>query len=724
MRNCLGLLCLSCLLPSVVSAQDIEPRLVHLRSGSVREWAEFPLTAQAAEFDATFAAEPNSGEATLSLRQQDVKQTWRVLLNGKSLGNLVIDENDMRLYFAIPPGTLKATGNRLQIVPTSRSDKNSDDIRVGELKVDRRPMREVLNEGTASFEVTDADSGKALPCRITILDEHGSLQTTGTEQAARQTHAAVSKAWLKALADRAELPALPASGTEDARLLQLAIRAGTVFSGTGTATLGLPTGRYVAFIGRGFECSLERVEFEVRSGADSKQSVRLRREVETDGLIACDTHSHTLSYSGHGDAMLTERIVTIAAEGLELPVAADHNVHVDYDSLAARMNLRQHFTPVIGNEVTTSVGHFNIFPIKPGSRVVDHKETDWGKLLDAIYATPGVRVAVLNHARDVHSNVRPFGPKLFNPVVGENVAGWPLRFNAIETVNSGTTQYDPLQLFHDWMSLLNRGLKVVPIGSSDSHDVARHFVGQGRTYIRSDDRDVSDISIDAAMSSLTAGRALVSYGLLTELKVSSHTETNVGTKKHDAIIRVLGPHWVSADKVRLYLNGELYQELQIAAQTRTTQPRGVVWSGTISLPALLHDVHVVAIATGPGIDGAHWKTAKPYQWLSEDWTPRVIGCSEAVWLDADQDGQFRSARDYAQQAVTSSGRDFKRLMQELAKFDAATAAQAAHLIESELKEAEREQLGAALKAAAPQTQAGFARYRDAKQQSERARVQE
>lgn len=721
MRALVRPLCFFSLLTSAVAAQDIEPRLVHLRSGSTREWAEFPLTAQAAELDATFIAEPNAAEATLTLRQQDVKQTWRVLLNEKPLGNLVIDENDMRLYFPIPPGALKAGSNRLQVVPTSRSDKTTDDIRVGELRVDRRQSRDVLNEATVTFDVVDADSGKPLPCRITLLDQHGSLQTTGTEQLARQVHTTFSKAWLKAVAEKAELPALPLADSEDARLLQLAIRAGTVFSGTGNATLGLPAGRYVAFVGRGFEYSLKRVEFELQKGSALKHSIKLRREVPTEGLVACDTHSHTLSYSGHGDAMLSERLVTIAAEGLELPVAADHNVHVDYESLAARMSLRQHFTPLMGNEVTTSVGHFNIFPIKPGSRVVDHKETDWGKLFDAISATPGVRVAVLNHARDLHSNVRPFGPKVFNDVAGENVAGWPLCFNAMETVNSGTTQYEPLRLFHDWMSLLNRGLKVTPIGSSDSHDVARHFVGQGRTYIRCDDRDVGQIPIDSAMSNLIAGRSMVSYGLLTELKLRTHVSIG-DANKHEAAIRVLGPHWVSADRVRLYVNGELLREVPIDVANRTSQPRGVIWSGNVELPRMQQDIHVIAIALGPGIDGPHWKTAKPYQWLSEEWTPHVIGCSEAVWLDADGDGKFQAAREYAERALDASAGDFKRLMQELSKFDAATAAQAAHLIESNLKDADRPRLEAAVKTAATQTQIGFERYREAKQKTERARI--
>ena len=132
----------------------------------------------------------------------------------------------------------------------------------------------------------------------------------------------------------------------------------------------------------------------------------IRREVDTTGYVACDTHIHTLTHSGHGDATLNERMITLAGEGIELPIATDHNVHIDYEAEARRLNVRQYFTPVIGNEVTTAVGHFNVFPVQPAARVPDHKHKEWAGIFDAIFATPGVKVAILNHARE-NLRVRP-----------------------------------------------------------------------------------------------------------------------------------------------------------------------------------------------------------------------------------------------------------------------------------------------------------------------------
>ena len=63
----------------------INGRLHHLRQGNQREWSDFPEQAEGPSLAVRFQAEANAAEQTLRLRQQDVKQTWKVLLNGKEL---------------------------------------------------------------------------------------------------------------------------------------------------------------------------------------------------------------------------------------------------------------------------------------------------------------------------------------------------------------------------------------------------------------------------------------------------------------------------------------------------------------------------------------------------------------------------------------------------------------------------------------------------------------
>ena len=683
--------------PLVSSAEFTGPlmlseRLHHLRIDGPREWSEFPETPEGPRLELKFVARKNAAEQTLSLRQQDVKQPWLVQLNGRELGRLVIDENDMVLYFAVPAGALADGENTLRIEQEPRS-KQPDDVRVGGISLLPRSRADALAEARIEIEVVDVGSGEVLPARITVLNADGALQTV----------AAVSND-------------------------HLAVRPGIVYTAAGKAQFGVPAGRYTVHAGRGFEYSLDTAMFEAPAGQTIRRTLKIRREVPTAGYVACDTHVHTLTFSGHGDATAAERMITLAAEGIELPIATDHNRHVDHEPLARQMQLRQHFTPVVGNEFTTSVGHFNVFPARPEVAAPDWKSIDWRTLFAGVFATPDVKVAILNHARDLHAGVRPFGPKLQNAAAGANLEGWQLRANAMEVVNSGSVQTDVMQLFHDWMTQLNHGQMLAPVGGSDSHDVGRHFVGQGRTYVRARDTDPGDISVDEAVNSFLQGRVMVSYGLLAELTVNDRFGPGelvpATDEKVEARVRVLGPHWVEARKVLLFANGQLIREAEIPPKmTESPSEPGVLWTGGWTLDRPRHDVHLVAIATGPGVNGLYWKTAKPYQPTSPDWTASVLGASGAVWLDVDGDGRRTPAIDYARPLVAAHQEDLPALLAVLADYDAAVGIQAAHLWQGSGNSWTSANSQAALQAAAPQVQRGIREFLEAARDNEIARLQ-
>ena len=687
----------TCSAEPAIEPQVLTKALHHLRIAGPREWSDFPEQPEASDLELRFTAKENGAEAALVLRQQDVKQTWRVLLNGEKLGSLIADENDMVIALSVPAGRLKDGENILRIeqVPGSKA---TDDIRIGSVRLYSRPVKQVLAQASVTVDLRDADSGERLPGRLTILNEQGSLQTVG---------------------------AASSSTT--------AVRPGVIYTSTGKAEFGLPSGKYTIYAGRGFEYSLDARPLEVAAGEVHSVSLKIRREVPTKGYIACDTHTHTLTHSGHGDATVEERMITLAGEGIELPIATDHNRHIDQGPFAERAGVRRYFTPVIGNEVTTPVGHFNVFPIRADAKIPNFQSKDWKTIFDSIYSTPDVKVAILNHARDLHSGVRPFGPKMHNAVVGENLEGWQLRANAMEVVNSGAVQSDPLRLFQDWMGMVNRGHQLTPVGASDSHDVARFIIGQGRTYIRARDDNPGAIDLDEAVDSFVQGRVLVSYGLLTELTVDDKFGPGglapVKNKEVQVRIRVLGPHWVQADKVMLFVNGQLAREERIE-QIVKPGPKierlatGVLWQAVWTLEKPRHDVHLVVIAMGPGIGGLYWPTAKPYQPTSPVWKSQVIGASGAVWLDGDGDGRKTPAYGYAQTVMKESGGDLKELLARLADYDEAVSAQAAHLWQSTGKSLLAEEAQAEIKKATPKVAQGIRAYLDAWRENQAARAGE
>jgi len=673
---------------ALAQPRTLDADLHHLRIDGPREWSQFPEAPEASALELAFEATPNEGEATLRLRQQDVKQSWRVRLNDEPLGTLIQDENDLALALPVPPKALKAGRNVLNIEQDIGPRSAPDDIRVGEISLDLRPKLDVLNEASLEIRVTE-DSKTSVPCRVTIVDERGALTPLHVEPSPR-----------------------------------LAVRTGVIYTADGAARCGLPAGKYVVSAGRGFEYSLAKAEIDVAVGETTSVSLSIRREVPTEGWIACDTHIHTLSDSGHGDASVEERMVTLAGEGIELAIATDHNVQIDQRPVAERVGVNQHFTTVVGNEVTTPVGHFNIFPVEAGGSRPHPHHRDWPAIFEEIQKT-NPQIVILNHARDLHSGFRPFGPEHFNAAVGKQLDGWPIGFNAMEVVNSGATQTDALRLFHDWMSLLNAGHDIAPIGSSDSHDVTRYIAGQGRTYIRGDDSDASAIDVAKAVASVQRGQVRVSYGLLTELAVGDAGPGDLAPPADDELkvtLRVLGPSWVKADRIALFVNGVLVRGEEITEVRKKELPEGMKFEQTWTLPKPKHDVHLVAIASGPEIDAPYWPTAKPYQPTSPDWTPQVLGCSGAVWIDGDGDGKKSAAREYAQKACDAANGDLDRLVALLGKYDEAVAAQAAAIFHEQNPKSFNT-LAQPFDGAAEQVRSGFVAYFEAERASVKAQIE-
>ena len=104
---------------------------------------------------------------------------------------------------------------------------------------------------------------------------------------------------------------------------------------------------------------------------------------------------------------------------------------------------------------------------------------------------------------------------------------------------------------------------------------------------------------------------MVSYGLLTEIDVAGRGPGELVRPRGELAvrIRVQGPGWTRAEQVALYVNGTPVREEAIPGGTDA----GLKWEATWRLAAPAHDVHVVAVATGPGVTAPYWPTAKPYQ---------------------------------------------------------------------------------------------------------------
>jgi len=659
----------TCLLPLAASSQQqvLYNAMHHLRNGSAREWSSFPEHAKDSQLTLTFNLQETSAPATILLRQADVLHDWKVSLNGRSLGNLTVDEKDMLSYFEIPQGVLH-NENTLTIHPLTKAT-SSDDISVGEIALDRRPLHEILSDAEINIEVRD-NQNNHLPSRITIVNNKGVLHPVNN---LRKEHAAV--------------------------------RTGTVYSGDGVFSFSIPEGSYTIYAGRGFEYSVDSMSLNVNTRDRMQKRMTLTHQVPARDWVSTDPHIHTVTFSGHGDATVNERVITIAGEGLAMPVITDHNIAIDISDTVRRMGMTRWFTPITGNEVTTPVGHFNIFPVSSKDAVPDHRVTTWNDVANNITQQQRVQTVILNHARDIHNGFIPFDTAHHVAVAGKSFLDWQFPANAMEIMNSGSQQTDPRELYYDWLGMLNGGQFITPVGSSDSHDVWRFIVGQARTYVKAS-KDTADF-----IKNFSAGRTTVSFGLMTEMIIDSLFGPGEIAPSGDRLhvhVKVWGPDWARADRLMIFVNGEKVRHTAINDKGSA----GLKWEEKFMLPRPQHDIHVVAVAEGPGINAPYWPIAKPFQPRSADIHPIVLGVTNAIRIDADNDGKFTSAYEYAKQLWDSCGGNLSAYVKRLAGYHQSVSIQAGRVLAEGRREVLSPQIQKIFAQGRPHVRNGFKKFTD------------
>ena len=617
---------------------------VYLGEPSTREWDDQgDVVAAGTGFERSFLVDGEPVESVLRIRQVDVRANWSVEVNGKKLGNLTQQDAALAKVFPVSASALVRGVNVVRIRPPA----GKDGIVVSEVRVEPRSADGLLSEGGLDVRVRER-GGVRVPCRVTVVDESGALA-----------------------------PFAGGVGSSPGR----AVRQGVVYTLDGDASVRLPAGEYEVFGGRGFEYSLARKRVKVGVGASVAVDLEIAREVPTEGWVAVDPHIHTKSFSGHGDATVEERLVTIAGEGIEVPIATDHNHHADYEDHAEKAGLgtkSRWYTPIRGNEFTTKLGHFNVFPVRKGEPVPKADITSWKEVASRLRGLSETQVIQLNHPRDIFNGFQPLGPGQIDGTTGEPVGEHRFDFDAVEVANSGSLQSDIMVSVRDWMALINRGHRVTATGSSDSHEVSRYIVGQGRTYVRSKDLDASDIVREEVYRGFKEGRAVVSMGLFCDVKLASKYGPGEVVPK-DALgfggsvtveAVVYGPRWVSADRVELFVNGHSQGVREVTAADGVKKAE-LQWT----LRGLRSDAAVVVVASGPGVTQPYWDLPRPYQATSTHHVSRVLSLNNPVFVDVDGDGGFTSPFARARAIAARHGKDESKAWAEALREDVAVVEQ-------------------------------------------------
>ncbi len=518
------------------------------------------------------------------------------------------------------------------------------------------------NLPTVTISVTDARTGKPIPARITITDTNNA----------------------------------PLTFRRSNRSGDVALRRGLVYT-RGTATpLDLPPGDYNVYATRGMEWGRASKRISVRPSKPATVSLKIKREVDTTGFIAADTHMHTLTFSGHGDASIEERMLTLAGEGVEMAVATDHNHNIDYRPYQQQMQVTKYFTAVTGNEVSTPVGHINGFPLDPKDERPEFKLTNWVKLVSGI-RDKGAKVVILNHPRWPHRGKDPLTGFGFDSGSGEfrQRGGFP--FDAMELANTHVSQKEPLYVVYDWFALLNRGHKITGVAASDTHTVASP-PGQGRSYVPSRTDDPIRIDVDEACDHFVRGDTTVSVGILADVIVDGRYkmgDTNTLRGKMVRVnLRVATPSWVKPRRAMVFLNGQAVVEQNVSSGF-PKHPTNVRIEFELAKPA--HDAYLVCVVTGDGVSHPSWTT-------KDRWT---MAATNPIFLDADGDGQYSSPHALALAALQRAGESPDQQWQATTAADDVVAIQMLSLLRERWPEQEQAELVKRVHASGRQALRGY-----------------
>ncbi|HEX6884144.1 MAG TPA: hypothetical protein VF530_12260, partial [Planctomycetota bacterium] len=380
-----GVLCLRAGQDTGPEWRVLDERMHHLGDDETPDWKEAPATPQAPPLEIRFPSAANAEEWLLEVSARDVDDDWALELNGSELARLKRIDAELAVgRYPVPAGALRA-GENVLVVRALRNP--GDDLTVGRVRLAESSLREVERLGVLAVRVIERLEGGVIPARLTVTDAAGN--PLALHYAARP---------------------------------HTAVRPGIAYTAEERTLLEVPAGECEVWASRGMEWSVASRRVTVVHGETIEVDLALEREVDTTGWVAADTHIHTFTHSGHGDASVEERLVTLAGEGVELAIATDHNHQTDYRPLQRELALTPHFTSVVGNEVTSENGHMNAFPLDPNQPVPPHEETDWRKLVAGIRAR-GARVVILNHPRWPEEGKDPLTKFGFDERTGLNAAG-------------------------------------------------------------------------------------------------------------------------------------------------------------------------------------------------------------------------------------------------------------------------------------------------------------
>jgi len=418
----------------------------------------------------------------------------------------------------------------------------------------------------------------------------------------------------------------------------------TVWS-PGEVALPHPAGPVTVVASRGFEYALATGEVHVNADAPVTLTLTLDPIAPDRTWISGDFHVHT-EVSPDSAALVKDRVVEYAAEGVDLLVATDHDVATDLSAVIVAAGLDRWLRTAPGIEVSPMYGHMNGYPVTIDGLGTDRWRSYWpvdwnlygddglwirnrepAELLVSLRDELGARVLQLNHPRSFQGIFKQAGFFSSQGLVGDAARFLGTDFNAIEVCN-GKRMSSTADVLPDWFALLNQGHRVAAIGNSDSHSRGSE-PGYPRNLVPVESQQAVDLA--AVFEAVATQRSVLSAGPLLQLEAEGADGATAGPGELLAAgeggrvelhVRVQAAAFVSVSRARIIVNGEEERVENIGASTDVL--RMDTW---IDL-SLDSDAWVAVIVEGDG-------GLAPVVWGEPS-----LAIANPIYVDFDGDGGF------------------------------------------------------------------------------------
>ncbi len=386
------------------------------------------------------------------------------------------------------------------------------------------------------------------------------------------------------------------------RIEGLVAMGNSVYSAEDTLTLALAPGDYEVTATRGPGYAARTFPAALQAGQTTDFHAVLDPLWPMSGWVSMDLHVHGRRSP---DSMVPpgDRLVSLAAEGIDWFASLDHGWRSDYESVP-RPRLARSLRSLTGEEITLPGVHLGVFPVPPGEGVptADVTPERLGVFLDALRAENPDALIQLNHPRSGRDGY--FDHMSFSAETLTGEAGLRLDFDLIEVLN-GKRPGGFDAAWADWLGLVASGRAPVAVGNSDCHSLIGGEVGYPRNLVEVGDEPVTP---EALLRALRKGRVQVTNGPFIEFELEGHGPGDLLTRSQGTLqgsLRVSAPPWVDVGSVRIIVNGEVDSVFPVPGTTdpvRFDEPVQVSVLGSTSVIVLVEGNRGVADG-GSGVKG-------------------------------------------------------------------------------------------------------------------------